>query len=75
MNLLGAKAKTRQDNFYVTFLHFFIWFLTKSNTVNYLRIRLVEGVKKWEDEKLVGGWKRFSFLSYVFGWRGRKVGG
>ena len=25
--------------------------------MNYLRIRLVEGVKKWEDGKLVGGWK------------------
>ena len=24
MNLLGAKVKTRQENFYVTFLHSFI---------------------------------------------------
>ena len=37
-------------------------------------------MEKWEDGKLwkdgkVGGWKIFSFPSYVFGWRGGKVGG
>ena len=37
------------------------------------------GVEKWEDGKLwedgkAGGWKIFSFPSYVFGWRGGKVG-
>ena len=37
-------------------------------------------MKKWENEKLwedgkVEGWKIFSFPSYVFGWRGEKVGG
>ena len=39
-----------------------------------LRIRLVGGVEKWEDGK-VKGWKRFGFLSCVFGWRSGKVGG
>ena len=24
--------------------------------------------------KIMGGWKIFSFLSYVFGWKGGKVG-
>ena len=33
-----------------------------------LRVRLVRGVEKWEDRKLVEGWKIFSFFSYVFGW-------
>ena len=33
-----------------------------------------EDEKLWEDGK-VGGWKIFSFPSYVFGWRGGKVGG
>ena len=56
MNLLGAKAKTRQDNFYVTFLHFFIWFLTKSNTVNYLRIRLVEEKKRRMENVVYINW-------------------
>ena len=27
----------------------------------------------WEDKK-VGGWKIFSLPSYVFGWKGGKVG-
>ena len=31
-------------------------------------------MEKWEDGK-VGGWKIFSFPSYVFGWRGGKVRG
>lgn len=44
-----------------------------------LRLCLVGGVKKWEDGKLwedgkVRGCKIFSFPSYVFGWRGGKVG-
>ena len=44
-----------------------------------LRVRLDGGVEKWEDGKLwedgkVGRWKIFSFPSYVFGWRGGKVG-
>ena len=25
--------------------------------------------------KIVGGWKIFNFPSYVFGWKGEKVGG
>ena len=33
-----------------------------------------EDGKLWEDGK-VGGWKIFSFPSYVFGWRGGKIGG
>ena len=36
---------------------------------------MVGGVEKWENGKLVGGWKRFGFPSCVFGWRGGKVGG
>ena len=44
-----------------------------------LRLCLDGGVEKWEDGKLwkdgkVGGWKIFSFPSYVFGWRGGKMG-
>ena len=43
------------------------------------RLCLDGGVEKWEDGKLledgkVGGWKIFSFSSYVFGWRGGKMG-
>ena len=38
-------------------------------------VRLVGGVKKWENGKLVRGQKIFSFLSCVFGWRSGKVGG
>ena len=34
---------------------------------------MVEGVEKWEYGK-VGGYKRFDFFSYVFGWSGGKVG-
>ena len=34
------------------------------------------GVKKWEDEKLVGRWKSRRIANIcVFGWRGGKVGG
>ena len=44
-----------------------------------LRVCLDGRVEKWEDKKLwedekVEGWKIFSFPSYVFGWRGEKVG-
>ena len=31
--------------------------------------------RKWREDKKVLGLKRFSFLSYVFGWEGRKVEG
>ena len=37
------------------------------------RVEKWEDKKLWEDEK-VEGWKIFSFPSYVFGWRGGKVG-
>ena len=45
-----------------------------------LRVRLDEGVEKWEDGKLwedrkVGRWKIFNFPSCVFGLRGGKVEG
>ena len=45
-----------------------------------LKVRLVEGIEKWEDEKLwedgkVGGQKIFSFPSHVFDWRDEKMGG
>ena len=55
-----------------------MWRQTQNFTVqegSTLRIRLVGGVEKWEDGKLVGGQKRFGFPSCVFGWRGEKVGG
>ena len=38
------------------------------------RVEKWEDKKLWEDEK-VERWKIFSFLSYVFGWRGGKVEG
>ena len=43
-----------------------------------LRVRLVERVEKWDDRKWgknrkIGGYKRFSFLSYLFGWEDEKV--
>ena len=39
------------------------------------RVRLVGGVEKWENRKLgenrkMRGYKKFSFLSIVFGWDG-----
>ena len=34
---------------------------------------LVGGVEKWDDGKLVRGYKIFGFPSCVFGWRGRKL--
>ena len=30
---------------------------------------MVGGMEKWED----GRWKRFNFLSYIFGWENGKV--
>ena len=50
-------------------------FKLKASSNVYLRVRLVGGVKKSEDGKLVGGYKKFGFPSYVLGWRGGKVGG
>ena len=43
-----------------------------------LRVCLVERVEKWDDRKWgknrkIGGYKRFSFLSYLFGWEDEKV--
>ena len=43
-----------------------------------LRVHLVGWVEKWEDRKQeknrkVGGQKRFSFQSFVFGWKDGKV--
>lgn len=29
--------------------------------------------RKWENDRKVGGWKRFSFLLHVFGWEDRKM--
>ena len=29
--------------------------------------------RKWEMDKKVGGWKKFSFLSFVFGWEDGKA--
>ena len=39
-----------------------------------------KGLFGWRSEKvggwkIMGGWKIFSFPSYVFGWRNEKVGG
>ena len=50
------------------------------NFLFFLMVHLVGGVKKWEDRKWrddrkVEGQKKFSSLSYVFGWEGRKVEG
>ena len=43
-------------------------------------VRLVEGVEKCENKKCEGdrkveGLKKFSFLSFVFGWEDEKSGG
>ena len=43
-----------------------------------LRVRLVGGMKKWDDRKLgedkkVRGQKKCCFLSYIFGWEDEKV--
>ena len=44
-----------------------------------LRVRLIGGVEKWEDRKLwedgkVGEYKKFCFLSFLFGWEWKSGG-
>ena len=62
-----------ENNLYIKY------FVEKIVDKNYkLRVCLVEGVEKWEDEKLVGGWKigrieKFWFFLisvWLKGWKG-----
>ena len=80
MSLQKKKKKTK--NIY-TYIYLFIYILNKDylniKQSKTLRVRLVGGVKKWEDRKWkedrkVKGQKRFSFL-FVCVWLGEQKGG